>query len=95
MNSAIYAFDRDHPDWTLLASIDESEPYEVDITEVWQTPTGYAIVTASGCSCWEGDYDVDERPTLDDVIAALTGEDQRRWNPSVRGAQELIGQLRP
>jgi hypothetical protein len=82
--------------YTLIAAIDESASYEVDITEVYRTPTGFAIVTASGCSCWDGDYDEKAYATLDEVIAALgpaTEDVGYRYNPSGVGAADLIGQL--
>lgn len=96
-DTAIYSVPEDHPDWVLVASIDESESYEIDVTEVWRTPTGFAIVTASGCSCWDGAYDTTKYDSLDAVIEALgpaAADVGYRYNPSARGALDLQTQLR-
>lgn len=86
---AYYVFD-DHPDWTLLAALDESESYEVDVVEVWRTADGFAVLRATGCSCWGGEYDSTEYPTLDEALADLTDpNDKYQYNPSLKGAEEL------
>jgi len=82
-------------DWRLLAALDESEPYEVDVTEIYQRPDGKLILaTASGCSCWDGDYDTDEFDTLDALWLSAKFADNRRWNPSWRGSEELVREAR-
>lgn len=87
---------KDHPEWTVIADLDESEAYEVDITEIYRTPAGYALVTASGCSCWGGEYDADEFDTLDALAAAVTSKesDERKYNPSYRALTDLLGRAR-
>ena len=43
-----------------IAEVDESEPYSVDRAEVWLQPDGsFVLATASGCSCWSGEWDED------------------------------------
>lgn len=78
---------------TLIAVIDESEPYEVDMAEIWKTKDGsYAYLTASGCSCWDGDFkrtDYNTKELL--ALALIQGETQ--WNPSLRGSLELLKQV--
>jgi hypothetical protein len=80
----------DHPDWSLVAALDESESYEVDVVEVWRTADGFAVLRATGCSCWGGEYASTEYPTLDAALADLTDpNDKYQYNPSLKGAEEL------
>jgi len=88
-----YYISRDQRGWECIAALDESRDYEIDVTEVFRTPTGFAIVTASGCSCWSGEYDVTYYATMQEVVDALRFGDQPSFNPSVKGAAELISQL--
>ncbi len=45
--------DLERPVLGLIAEIDISEPYELDIKGVFAVdPEGYLIVTLSSCSCW-------------------------------------------
>lgn len=87
---------RDQPtfpkDWVVIAEIDESEPYEIDQTTIYATPTGYAVAVASGCSCWDGDWEVDEFPDLDTLIKSLQYDD-RAYNPSMKGIDDLKEQI--
>ena len=87
---------RDIPNenWKLLACIDESESYEVDVSEIYlNTKTKkFILVTASGCSCWDGEYEDEEYSSLNDIKKYLLSRDDRgySYNPSVRGAIELV-----
>ena len=90
-----WEINKDHPDCTLLAAIDECATYEIDVVEVWRTPTGFAVARATGCSCWDGDYDYEEYPTLDAALAHLTDpNDKWQYNPSIAGAVELSAMAR-
>ena len=82
-------------DWTLLAELDESAGYEVDITRIYSGNGKIVLATASGCSCWGGEFDVEYFDTLDALEASVsvTGDD-RRYQPSPRAAAELIPQAR-
>lgn len=79
-------------EWEYIADIDESEPYEVDVSEIWRKPDGtFVLVTASGCSCWEGDYETQEFESLDDLEnMVLYREGQWIYNPSPAGAKALV-----
>jgi hypothetical protein len=82
-------------EWTLLAEIDESEAYEVDITEIYRHGDKFILATASGCSCWSGEYDVEEFTSLDALADAIGIEGpDRRYQPSLKAAADLIAQAR-
>lgn len=38
----------------MLARVDNSQPYEMDVAGLIQTRTGFAVIHLSGCSCWDG-----------------------------------------
>lgn len=82
--------------YKLLASIDEGHSYEVDQTAIYVKPDGtFAFATASGCSCWSGDWDVQDFDTLDDIDAAWTsGVLDGTYNPSAKGYVELMTEAR-
>lgn len=88
----------DHKGWKLLAAIDESESYEVDITEIYLDPkTGkFFLATASGCSCWGGEYDVEEFISLDKLGDSIFKSEnpERHYNPSFKAAEQLLAQAR-
>jgi hypothetical protein len=76
--------------WKLLAEIDESEPYEVDVTEIYQDAEGkFILATASGCSCWGGEYDSESFDSLEALGTSMI-KDDRQYNPSFRAANELM-----
>lgn len=80
---------RDYPGWVCLAALDASEAYEVDYTEVWRSPDGrIQLVTASGCSCWGGEYSVQDGgfESVDALHKWLDENDtDSGYNPSVKG----------
>lgn len=82
-------------EWELLAELDQSEPYEVDITAIYRGAGKIILATASGCSCWDGEYDIEYFDTIDELAAsvAVTGDD-RRYNPSPKAAAELVAEAR-
>ena len=81
-------------DWTLVADIDESEPYEVDVTEIYEHEGRFILVTASGCSCWDGDYETQEFDSLEAIANVLLDSvrDSYTYNPSISGMKELMAQ---
>lgn len=91
----ILLYDRERKDLVELATLDESADYEVDITEVFYDPATkeFVLLTASGCSCWSGEYDEERFKSLDAVEASLLKE-ERQYNPSFVGAQGLIKEAR-
>lgn len=79
---------------TFLTGVDESEAYEVDYTEIWTTNDGYALVTASGCSCWDGDYNMTTYSTLDALEADLKNTERDYGNPSIETCDLLMKEAR-
>lgn len=81
----------------LLAIVDDSEGCcEVDITELWKKDNIYFLLTASGCSCWAGEFESREFDSLDTLEADLRGDkaDKYMYNPSLVGLQKLLEQAR-
>lgn len=89
---------KDHPGWVILATLDQSQSYEVDVTEIWKSPDGrIQLVTASGCSCWSGEYDIegDGFTSVDALEKFLTSEDTSSgFNPSVKAREQLLAEAR-
>lgn len=81
--------------WELLAEDDRSESYDVDITAIYRDGDKFLLATASGCSCWDGDYDVETFDSLDALAESIsiTGDD-RRYNPSPATAVDLVATAR-
>jgi hypothetical protein len=79
-------------DWTLIAALDESQSYEVDVTEIWKSPDNkFQLVTATGCSCWGGEYEAEPFDTLESLGESMI-KDDRQYNPSFAGAKMLLSQ---
>lgn len=77
-----------------LAFVDEADSYEVDQTGIYVDENGtFVLLTASGCSCWEGDYDEEQFESLDALENALINGD-RTYNPSLNGARQLVAEAR-
>lgn len=81
---------------TLLASIDESASYyEVDENAIFRKPDGkYLLRQASGCSCWDGDWNEHEFDSLDEVEEYLTSSHASNYSPSLKGAEQLMAEAR-
>lgn len=82
--------------YTLLASIDESAPYEIDVSEIYYNTekNNFVLMTASGCSCWSGEYEEEFYEKLEDIEKYLFARDDKGYvyTPSVKGAQELVSE---
>ena len=77
----------------VIASVDESESYEVDRAEVWLQADGtFILATASG---WEGEWEEEPYATYAELEAALGlwGKD-REYNPSPAGSADMLAQVR-
>ncbi len=77
----------------ILAELDESEDYEVDYTLIgYEKEMGkFVLVTASGCSCWDGEADVEYYDTLSDLQKSIgVFGKEREFNPSLKGAERAI-----
>lgn len=81
--------------WNLIASIDESEPYEVDQTAIFADGDEWILATASGCSCWDGDWEVERYDSLDSLFESIGPKSGvgRAYNPSFAGAEALRAQV--
>lgn len=82
--------------YKLLASVDESESYSIDQAAIYLTPEGkFAFATASGCSCWAGDWNVSDFDSLGEIEALYAKEDiSRYYNPTFKGFQSLMSEAR-
>jgi len=85
----------ENPDLEHLATVDEADRYEVDEAHVYRSKkTGkLLLVTASGCSCWNGDYNEETYDSLDELEYALVHR-ERDYNPSLSGVDSLMAQAR-
>lgn len=77
--------------WTFLAAIDEGAAYEVDQTAIFADGDEWILATASGCSCWAGEWDVERYDSLEALFTAIgpKSESARQYNPSFAGAEAL------
>lgn len=91
MSTLIYTFPED---WQLLAEIDESESYEVDQTAIYRSGDRFVLATASGCSCWDGDWEVEEFDTLQALEESARQDGERAYNPSWKAIDDLMAQAR-
>lgn len=89
-----YDFDNRRNELRELAFIDESADWEVDQTSICVDEEGtFYLLTASGCSCWSGEYEEERFDSFEALEAALLNED-RTYNPSLTGAQQLLKEAR-
>ena len=95
-SNIFYDQDKIPKGYILLASIDESEPYEVDVSEIYYNTekNNFVLMTASGCSCWSGEYEEEFYKKLEDIEKYLFARDDKGYvyHPSVKGAQELVAE---
>lgn len=80
---------------TQLASIDESEPYEVDQTVVlYDEDSGdFLLASATGCSCWpdRGGFSVERFPEFQDLAVSLFADaEERDFASTTCGSEKLI-----
>lgn len=89
--SNILNYDRKRNDLVELAILDESADYEVDITEIHYDPKSkeFVLLTASGCSCWDGYYSEERFKSLKSLSESLLKE-ERQYNPSFKGVEKLV-----
>lgn len=85
--------------YRVVAEIDESEPYETDQSCILLLPgRKFGLLTASGCSCWGGEAWLEEFGSFDELADSLLGPESckqdRRYNPSLKGAEELVASAR-
>lgn len=73
-----------------LAFLDSSADYEVDYVGIYTDGKLFYYISASGCSCWDGDYDEESFEDFESLRRFVLGEDLPRYNPSLNGARALI-----
>ncbi len=82
-------------EWKILADIDESESYDIDKSRIYAKPDGsFALATASGCSCWEGDWETQDFSDLGELEHLVLYREGYVYTPSPRGAIQLLKQAR-
>lgn len=80
---------------TVLGEFNESEGYEVDMGAIaYDGEIGkFVFITASGCSCWDGEY-CEKRYDKLSLLLVEEGRSDHPWNPSgvtfERMAEEAI-----
>lgn len=82
-----------------LGFIDQSEAYEIDENGIYydvDAPEGlqFIVLSASGCSCWDGEFNEDSFASLDEVEKFLVHEDVNQYAPTLSGAQTLVAEAR-
>ena len=76
---------------TELAYIDEADDYEVDRCGIYFDPVAndFVVLTASGCSCWDGEAFEAHFPSLLAIEEGLQGR-KASYNPSLKGIETLL-----
>jgi hypothetical protein len=84
----ILNYGRERKELIELATIDESADWAVDYAEIFYDPDKKELVllTASGCSCWEGEYQEERAKTWKALKEALLKGDTD-YNPTIKGAE--------
>ena len=80
----------------LLGAIEEAELYDVDANEIFLKPDGkFLLRSASGCSCWDGDWDEITFDSLAELETALLEDAcNSNYRPTLKGAEQLIAEAR-
>lgn len=87
---------KEFPHAVEIAAIDESESYEVDQTSILVDADGtFILAVASGCSCWEGDWELTRFTTVEELLDDIgpAGKGDYSYNPSFAGVKELGRQV--
>lgn len=96
METVYDSYDGDGLPGTLLAHVDESQAYEVDQTMIRHDGDEWILATASGCSCWGGEWDVERFDTLAALFESIGPrgiEGERSYNPTFAGVEALRAQV--
>lgn len=73
-----------------LASSDYSDGYDIDEYGIYTDGNVFYVLSASGCSCWDGDFDEVEFADFDGVKNYLLKEDSHNYYISLNRASELV-----
>ena len=95
MYRTINSYGEDHDEYentVVIVRDSQSEGWDIDVACIWVGPggKGYSLATASGCSCWDGDYRVEDFDTLPELEQALSLEADRPYNVSPARAAVLL-----
>lgn len=98
MAETFYAYSEDELPGTLMAYIDESAPYEIDQTAILTEDNKWVLATASGCSCWGGEWELSRFADLESLFAAIGPTTEasgytHQYNPSFAGVEALRAQV--
>lgn len=81
-----------------LATCDESACYEIDENSLYYDPASKRILwrSASGCSCWDGEYGEAWYDSLDAVEKELQEghAKDKYYHPSLSGTEQLMKEAR-
>lgn len=76
----------------VLVDKDWSEPYEVDQAKILQAADGtFLYATASGCSCWEGDWQYEQYATFNDMATGIRWYD-RQYNAGWTRTDDMLAE---
>ncbi len=73
-----------------LAFLDESADYEVDMTGIYTDKVKFFVISASGCSCWDGDYHEEVYETFKDLKDSFKLDEVNPYQPSLSGVETLV-----
>lgn len=78
-----------------LSAEDNSEQYSIDENGIYYDPRTELFVwlSASGCSCWDGEYSETTYDTLEELIADMT-ERESRWQPASSEVSNMAQEAR-
>ena len=84
--------------WENVAGTDNTvESYTTDQTEIHALPNGhFLLATASGCSCWDGDWYVVQYNSLEYLFKDIgpEGEADYEYHPNFKAQDNLRSQVK-
>lgn len=77
-----------------LSYIDEDDDWGTDRAGIYRDSKTrqFSLITASGCSCWDGDYDEEKFDRWIDLEKYLLKAGDKSTHPSLMGAQQLLNE---
>ena len=73
-----------------LAEIDNSDGYDIDVSGIYTDGVKFYFISASGCSCWEGEYDEEIFDSFNALKKSLIADDISDYAPSLKNVKYLI-----
>lgn len=84
-------YSKDGYDFSLLGvvvhEVDESEAYEEDEAKLLRNQRKYTMIAATGCSCWDGDWE-----GWTDLTKAEVRKLGESWSKDGYGATKTLGE---